>query len=64
MEYGDMAMLTGHLPQLSTTTLDRLKAVDQLLDEMSGPKNARLWTLEALRQEPAWDSIRALASEA
>lgn len=41
-----------------------LAAIDQQLDLMSGQVNARLWTDEALRSAPEWDTVRGLARTA
>lgn len=41
-----------------------LSELDALLDQMSGPHNAHLWTDEALRSRPEWDEVRRRARRA
>lgn len=38
--------------------------LDSLLDRMSGPHNAHLWTDEALRSRPEWVEVRQMACSA
>lgn len=64
LEYGDMSMLVVQLPEVSEDTRASLSELDQLLDRMSGPANASRWTLDALRNDPGWDEVRRLATEA
>lgn len=45
-------------------TAAAIAAVDKQLDAMSGEKNARLWTSEALATTPEWKEVRALAVRA
>ena len=40
-----------------------LKAVDAMLDRMSGAANAHLWTDKALCNDTAWDHVRSLANQ-
>jgi hypothetical protein len=41
-----------------------LRVLDGLLNAMSGPDNADLWTLESLRVSPRWEAVRASARAA
>ena len=49
---------------ISEDMLERARAVLAKLDEMSGIRNAALWTDEALRTRPEWVEVRRLAREA
>lgn len=42
--------------------LDSLQLLDRQLAGISGPGNASLWTLDALKTSPQWKEIRELAS--
>jgi len=44
--------------------LERVRAVDRILGEMSRRHDASLWTDEALRQREEWKEVRGLAREA
>jgi hypothetical protein len=46
---------------LSQGDADRLRSIDQALERMSGPANARLWTEASLCQAPEWAEVRAAA---
>jgi hypothetical protein len=43
---------------------DALAQVDQLLDQMSGASNARLWTEEAVVSDNRWEQVRSAARRA
>ena len=57
--------VVGALSQLPLgESLERLiREIDEDLDGMSGPRNARLWTPEGLK-EPEWQRVRDLAKRA
>lgn len=40
------------------------RAIDQLLESMSGPQNAQLWTASAMREKQQWEQIREMAQAA
>lgn len=40
-----------------------LVSLDELLHEMSGPHNAKLWTEDALRHDLKWEQVRQMARE-
>ncbi len=41
--------------------LEALQALDATLTRMSGSANAELWTPAAVRRDPRWEEVRALA---
>jgi len=47
---------------LSPQQVDAIKSLDEQLEAMGGPENARLWTVEALASAPEWARIRDLAT--
>jgi len=47
--------------RMSRAQRDALKAVEGLLDRMSGEKNAHLWTMGALRSNREWTRLRKAA---
>jgi len=49
---------------LSHEAADRLTAVDALLEKMSGPEKASLWSIEALYARAEWEAVRAAARDA
>ncbi len=49
---------------MSQEQAEAVLAVDRKLKEMSGERNSRLWTREALEQSELWSEIRRLASTA
>ncbi|HEX2131111.1 MAG TPA: hypothetical protein VHH15_06085 [Actinophytocola sp.] len=49
---------------LSQDAAGRLMVVDALLDEMSGPDHANLWTVQALAVAPEWEAVRVAARHA
>lgn len=51
----------GWLPEEVREPVD---ALDRVLDAMSGPENAALWTVEALSSDPRWEQVRGLARTA
>lgn len=40
-----------------------LPKLDSMLDQMSGPANAALWTPEALQTHPLWSDVRREATQ-
>jgi len=48
----------------SREQLDRIRAVDAKLGEMSGPQDPELWTEKGLRTRPEWAVVRRLARDA
>ncbi len=66
LQFDDFAILADQLfesGQLETKQLELVKEIDRLLADMSGEKNAALWTPEALRNSPLWEKIRLLSRE-
>jgi len=53
-----------HAAGISIELRESLEALDQALDEMSGSKNADLWTEGALASRPEWANVRRLAGRA
>lgn len=51
-----------HLP--SESQLLALQAVDTKLAAMVRSKDAALWTVQACREDPSWNEVRALAESA
>jgi len=49
--------------ELTTAQRSSLAAMNGLLDKMSGERNARLWTDDALRLRPEWEEVRRRARE-
>ena len=49
---------------LGERVVEQLQVLDGLLNEMSGPDNADLWTLESLETSPRWEAVRASARSA
>jgi hypothetical protein len=67
VDFCDFAILAPQLRSafpISEQTLGRVAAVDAAIDEISGLENAQLWTLDALANDPKWENIRNLATEA
>jgi hypothetical protein len=50
--------------RMSRPQREALKAVESLLDRMSGQKNAHLWTRGALRDSREWTRLRKAARDA
>ncbi|GAA1717735.1 hypothetical protein ACFTSF_41110 [Kribbella sp. NPDC056951] len=48
---------------LTQAELDLLTAIDQLLDQMSGPGNEKLWRGPALHTDERWAQVRQLARQ-
>jgi hypothetical protein len=48
---------------LTDAQRSRLAGLDARLAEMSGERNAALWTDEALRSRPEWEEVRRCARE-
>ena len=65
-EFADALLLASDCPQLRFTgdQRDRLFALDDLLERMSGGENAGLWTPEARRRAPEWEEVRVRARAA
>ena len=49
--------------QLPPAQRDAVRALDQALEEMSGPAHAELWEVSALDVAPEWTRLRELASQ-
>lgn len=54
----DQWLEAGWLPEASRAPI---AALNQTLDQMSGERNAALWTREALAHHQAWCEVRDLA---
>lgn len=64
IELGDGALLARQFEEvgwLNSRARELILQIDVLLQERSGPAHAELWTPEALRSSPDWDSLRELA---
>lgn len=64
--YNDYFLLSNQFLNerlITKQQLKNLKELDKTLDKMSGKKNAKLWTLEALKESQEWKNIRNLASK-
>lgn len=64
LELGDGALLTHQFVEagwLGAEVQPPLQALDALLTDMSGPSNAALWDVAALRTSPRWAELRAQA---
>lgn len=66
LDFADAHLLFEQCQQLEFTAAQReaVAAVDRLLDRMSGPERAALWTEQALREAPEWDRVRTAAKVA
>ena|SRR5688500_10769983 len=66
LDFADAHLLFAQCQQLEFTRAQRdaVADVDQLLDQMSGPERSALWTEQALREAPEWDSVRNAAKRA
>ncbi len=55
-----------HAPLRDALSAEIKAAIDHVvyLDAMSGPENATLWLLTALRDRPEWQEVRRRASAA
>jgi hypothetical protein len=58
------AASVGHGADLTTAQADALRAIERLLDDMSGQRNARLWTRTAVRDDVLWSRLREVAQAA
>jgi hypothetical protein len=66
LEFHELALLAPNQLQageLSAKQRDAILALDSTLQTMSGPANAKLWTVDALTSSPEWDEVRRLAKE-
>ncbi|MCI0351749.1 MAG: hypothetical protein L0Z53_20200 [Acidobacteriales bacterium] len=66
LEYNDTAILADQMLEegiINNAQRDCVKALDGLLDRMSGQQNAHLWTAGALRSREEWSQVRASAGE-
>ncbi|HJU66707.1 MAG TPA: hypothetical protein VJ650_00565 [Gemmatimonadaceae bacterium] len=63
LDFADAHLIFAQCQQLEFTPAQRdaVNAVDRLLDEMSGPEHAALWSEQALREAPQWDAVRQVA---
>jgi hypothetical protein len=57
----DARLCDGEITQIE---YDALKELHTLLDAMSGPEKAALWTVDALQSRPEWVEVRRLAGSA
>ncbi|MEU5211534.1 hypothetical protein [Streptomyces sp. NPDC020742] len=48
---------------LDPSAVPDLRAIDGVLDAMSGPENAARWTTDALATDPGWSRVRTLARQ-
>jgi hypothetical protein len=67
LEYDDLfrrAEARWRAGELTQIEYDALKALNTLLDAMSGPEKAALWTVDALQSRPEWIEVRRLAGKA
>ena len=67
LNFDDMFRLTDQLVEsghLSQQQLKALERVENILDELSNRGDSRLWTLEALRENPEWQRVRVEALKA
>ncbi|MGH9750374.1 MAG: hypothetical protein ACRD5D_01505 [Candidatus Polarisedimenticolia bacterium] len=58
------AVSDGDAAGLTPVQIGALRAIETLLDDMSGQRNARLWTRTAVRDNALWSRLRAVAQEA
>ncbi|MEN8184845.1 MAG: hypothetical protein ABFS46_20175 [Myxococcota bacterium] len=56
------AFLQAWQPLLSSQQTEAIRILDQQLEAMGGPDNARFWTMEALANAPEWARVRELAT--
>lgn len=56
--------MVGHEAEFSVEQKAAIAALENLLTSMSGQADADFWTEEALRSDPTWARIRALARTA
>jgi hypothetical protein len=60
LEFSDVLGL--YMRRVSPLLQDQLRELDQLLESMSGPVNAGLWTTEALHRSSQWADVRLRAA--
>ena len=65
LEFGDVAP-AAVIPGSGLTTAQRaaVEELDEVLDTLSGPEYASLWTVDGLRSDPRWARIRSTAATA
>jgi|JI8StandDraft_1071087.scaffolds.fasta_scaffold57863_5 fermentation-respiration switch protein FrsA (DUF1100 family) len=66
LELGDGARLADQFVAkgwLGSEALPPLQALDALLEDMSGPNNAHVWDVSALKSSPRWAEARVKAQE-
>lgn len=51
------------LRELDKRQYDAIKKLDDLLSQMSGKTNSKLWTIDALSSAPEWEKVRYLAKQ-
>ncbi|MFV8751701.1 hypothetical protein ACNOYE_14245 [Nannocystaceae bacterium ST9] len=56
------AFLAAWRVLLSPLQKGAIESLDAQLESMSGPDNARLWTVDALTSAPEWAKVRVLAA--
>jgi hypothetical protein len=67
LEYDDLFRLADERwrnGELTQNEYDVLKTLNTLLDTMSGPERAALWTIDALQSRTEWIEVRRLAAQA
>ena len=58
-------VFVGQLVELpSEDQLRALQVIDDQLHSISAPEQKALWTAEAVRRDPVWESIRTMARQA
>jgi hypothetical protein len=63
LDFADAHLLFAQCQQLEFTAAQRdaVSAVDRLLDQMSAPEHATVWSEQALREAPEWEAVRRAA---
>jgi len=67
LEYDDLFHLVDakfRTGELGASEREALSTLSKVLDDMSGPKNADLWTTDALQHRDEWREVRRLAGKA
>ena len=66
LDFADAHLLFAQCQQREFTRAQRdaVADVDRLLDQMSGPEHAELWSEQALREAPEWNMVRNAARHA
>jgi uncharacterized protein YcaQ len=64
LQFHDQAVIADQLSKIGKITARQLsivKEIDRTLGEISGPKNAALWTPDALKESTIWEDVRRRA---